>query len=221
MSNSWQENLYAFKDDEQISLELNYFWVLHLYNEKEKTTWNCWERKKEKQVRKEERNLFTQALIYSSVIITSVSCCSVKLNFIRLTKQRGKLNLSYPTEGGFCHSAAACLSRNCIFSLLLSSHSSLGEFGSYNISQIDSNTSLILKKIAFYLLLWSTVHTLFYTTTPMKTANISPASQDKSISPWWKKVIEMSRGIQQKWRKWWNCGWNPTYRKLITCATIT
>lgn len=108
MSNSWQENLYAFKDDEQIFLELNYFWVLNLYHEKKKTTWNCWERKKGKQVRKEERNLFTQVLIYSSVIIKSVSCISVKLHFIRLTKQRGKLNLSYPTEGGFCHSPAAC-----------------------------------------------------------------------------------------------------------------
>lgn len=107
VSNSWQENLYAFKDDEQIFLELNYFWVLNLYHEKKKS-WNCWERKKGKQVRKEERNLFTQVLIYSSVIIKSVSCSSVKLHFIRLTKQRGKLNLSYPTEGGFCHSPAAC-----------------------------------------------------------------------------------------------------------------
>lgn len=24
-----------------------------------------------------------------------------------------------------------------------------------------------------------------------------------------------------KWRKWWNCGWNPIYGKLITCEAIT
>lgn len=34
----------------------------------------------------------------------------------------------------------------------------------------------------------------------MKTVNTSPASQGENICLWWKKVIEMSTGIHQKWR---------------------
>lgn len=58
----------------------------------------------------------------------------------------------------------------------------MGESGSYNVTQIDSDTSLILKEIAFYLLSWSTLNTFFYTAIPVKTINTSsPASQGKNI----------------------------------------